>query len=118
VTEHCTPSIAEQWADRSGSVRRTNHPIDRLDLLDDAGLDGYRTAFPETSAQAFDAHELLLRAMQSRVAQIDEAARQALEDRIRERPLLTVVVYLAFGGFEVFVRRADGTSIARCVAAL
>jgi hypothetical protein len=102
--EQCTRTIAEQVADPSGAIRRVDHPRDalqRLDLLDDVELDQYRARHPDRSAAALDAHELLLEAFENRAQEIDEAARRALEDRIRERPLLTVVVCTECGRFEV-----------------
>lgn len=100
----CQRSISAQWADQSGAIRRSDHPrasLERIDLLTDDALDSYRRAYPEQSEAALEAHELLLTALATRMAEVDAAAVAALQSRTRERPILAVVVCVSCGAFEV-----------------
>ena len=104
TTDQCARPLASQVADRTGAVRRADHPpqaVHRLDLLSDDDLERYRTRFPQLSAEALQAYDLLTVAMEERVAAVEEAARVALEGRIRERPILGVFVCTSCGAFEV-----------------
>lgn len=104
MLERCKRLLADQVADSTGALRRVDHPRDsvhRLDLLDDAQLDAFRVRHRERAERALDAHHMLLEAVELRVAAIEEAARVALEDRIAERPILTVFVCLECGASDV-----------------
>jgi hypothetical protein len=101
--DRCTRSLAEQWADVSGAVRRIDHPrgcVAQIDLLSDEALDAYRADHPGPSGDALDAVELLADAMAARAA-VEEAARLALEDTTPERPMLGVIACMECGAFEV-----------------
>lgn len=104
ATRSCSRALQEQVADATGAIRRTDHPrsdVQRLDLLDDRTLDRFRAQHGALADQALDAHHELLAALETRLAAVEEAARQALEDRIVERPILTVFVCLSCGASDV-----------------
>lgn len=103
-TEACTRPLSEQWADRSGSIRRVDHPhatVARLDLLDDRRLDAFRSRHPERSERALDAVQVLADEMTRHLAALEVRALEVLEDRTEGRPILAVVVCAECGAFEV-----------------
>ncbi len=91
-------SLAEQAVDRTGSRRRADHTLRRLDLLSDDELDHFRARF---RSEALDASELLAERVALRLGHIEREARKALEGRIPSRPILTIAVCLACGAHEV-----------------
>jgi hypothetical protein len=94
----CSRPLADQATDESGSRRRSDHELRRLDLLSDEELDAFRARH---GTDALDAADELARAMEVHTAKIDEAMRVALESRIPARPILTIVVCFECGAYEV-----------------
>ena len=94
----CTRPLAQQAEDRSGSRRRGDHALRRLDLLTDAELDAYRERF---GSEALDASEVLAEGIERQRAKLEEVVRGSLEGRTESRPILSVVVCLSCGVFDV-----------------
>jgi CheY-like chemotaxis protein len=94
----CSRPLSEQAEDESGSRRRGDHQLRRLDLLSDEELDSYRARF---GSAALDAADVLADAMETQAAQIQDLARGVLESRTDQRPVLGIFVCVSCGTHEV-----------------
>ena len=100
----CTRPIAEQWGAQHAGVRRSDHQLHRLDLMDDEDLDDYRRQFPE-AAEALATYDELEAEMDRRLTnRLGELTVEQLEQKAPERPILAVVVCSRCGASDVVAR--------------